>query len=201
MTTKLRLWLAGLMLVAVLLVLCQSNATGALGKKKEVDVATKEIADELKKGNKDAARKLAEEATKNIEKIPDMMFLFKNRNKGGLGVGSMPLANPSKDGIDSMLRDLVGTKEVPGIAKQAAALEEMGYHIAAMGEFSMAAVGKAEIGGKDKTKENWLKASEEMRDFGVAFAKAATTKDPKTIRAAASKVYSSCSRCHSKFKD
>lgn len=200
MTTKIRLWLAGLMFVAVLSLLIHCEASIAQGKKKEVDVAVREIADELKKGNKAEARKLAEEAAKNIDKIPDMMHLFKNRNKGGLGAGSTPLTNPSKDGIDSMIRELAN-KEVANIAKQAAAFEEMGYHIAAMGELANAAVGKAEIGGPKKTKKAWLEGSAEMRDLGLAFAKAAAGKNAKEIKTAASKVYSNCNRCHSNFKD
>src|SRR5262249_37581826 len=132
MTTKVRMCVAGVMLAAVLGLISMSGPSFGQGKK-DVDVVVKEMADELKKGDKAKAKKLADDAAKNLDETSDMMHLFRPRNKGGLGVGRNPLANPAKDGIEVMIRDLA--RDVPGgIAKQAAALEEMGYYIAAMGE-------------------------------------------------------------------
>jgi hypothetical protein len=199
MTTQFRTWIAGLMLAAVFGLIFISGPSAAQGKKKEVDVAVKEIAEELKKGNKAAAKKLADETAKNLDEISDMMHLFRPRNKGGLGVGSTPLPNPAKDGIEVMIRDLA--RDVPGgIAKQAAGLQEMGYYIAAMGELANAAVGKAQTGSGKKTKKAWSEMSEDMRTLGVAFAKA-SGKGAQDIKTAAGRVNANCNKCHSIFKE
>jgi hypothetical protein len=200
MTTKVRIWVASAMLAAMLGLAFVSSPSAAQGKKKEVDVAVKEIADELKKGNKAAAKKMADDAAKNLDEISDMMHLFRPRNKGGLGVGSTPLTNPAKDGIEVMIRDL--SRDVPGgIAKQAASLQEMGYHIAAMGELANAAVAKAPVGGGKKTKKAWTEMSEDMRSLGLAFAKASAGKGGQEIKTAANKVNANCNKCHSIFKE
>ena len=198
MTTKVRMCVAGITLAAVFGLISMSGPSFAQGKK-EVDVAVKEIADELKKGNKAAAKKMADDAAKNLDEISDMMHLFRPRNKGGLGVGPIPLANPAKDGIEVMIRDLA--RDVPGgIAKQAAGLEAMGYYIAAMGELANAAVGKAPSGGK-KTKKAWTEMSEDMRVLGLAFAKASAAKGAQEIKTAAGRVNVNCNKCHSIFKE
>lgn len=199
MTTKVRMCIAGITLAAVFGLISMSGPSFAQGKK-EVDVAVKEIADELKKGDKAKAKKLADQAAKNLDEISDMMHLFRPRNKGGLGVGPMQLANPAKDGIEVMIRDLA--RDVPGgIAKQAAALEAMGYYIAAMGELANAAVVKAPTGGGKKTKKAWTEMSEDMRVLGLAFAKASAAKGAQEIKTAASKVNANCNKCHSIFKE
>jgi hypothetical protein len=199
MTTKVRMCVAGIMLAAVFSLISMSGPSFGQGKK-DVDVAVKEMADELKKGDKAKAKKLADDAAKNLDEISDMMHLFRPRNKGGLGVGPIPLANPAKDGIEVMIRDLA--RDVPGgIAKQAAGLEAMGYYIAAMGELANAAVGKAPTGGGKKTKKAWTEMSEDMRVLGVAFAKASAAKGAQEIKTAAAKVNANCNKCHSIFKE
>ena len=199
MTTKVRMCVAGVMLAAVFGLTSMSGPSFGQGKK-DVDVVVKEMADELKKGDKAKAKKLADDAAKNLDEISDMMHLFRPRNKGGLGVGRNPLANPAKDGIEVMIRDLA--RDVPGgIAKQAAALEEMGYYIAAMGDLANAAVGKAPTGGGKKTKKAWTEMSEDMRVLGLAFAKASAAKGAQEIKTAAGKVNANCNKCHSIFKE
>lgn len=199
MTTKSRIAITAATLAMFFALIAGTGPSYGNGKKKPVDAAVKEIAAELKKGNKDKAKQLAEAAAKNIEDIPEMMHLFKPRNKEGLGVGSTPLANPAKDGIEVMIRDLA--RDVPGgIAKLAPALEEMGYHIAAMGELSSAAAGKVQFTNK-KTKKAWTDMSEEMRKLGGDFAKAAAGKGGQEIKIAAAKVNANCNKCHSIFKD
>ncbi|MBI3822302.1 MAG: hypothetical protein HY289_06440, partial [Planctomycetes bacterium] len=188
MTTRFRIGIAAVTVMMSLALLACSDSSFGKDKKdnKPVDVAVKEIAAALKKGEKDKAKQLAEAAAKNLEDIPGMMHLFKTRKMEGLGVGTTPLANPAKDGIEVMIRDLA--RDVPGgIAKLAPALEEMGYHIAAMGELSNAAVGKAQIGGAKKTKKAWTEYSEEMRTLGIAFSKAAAGKGGQEIKIAAGK--------------
>lgn len=199
MKTNVRMWTIGLVSAAVLGLIAFTGPTHGQGKKgKPVDVVVKEIGEEFRKGNQDAAKKTAVDAVKNIDELAKLMKMFKLRSKEGLGAGPIALANPGKDGIEMMIRDLA--REVPGgIAKQSASLETMGYWIAAMGEMSHAAHGKVDFAGK-RNKKAWLDMSEEMRVLGLAFAKAAAGKGGKDIKDAAGRVNANCNNCHSLFR-
>ena len=202
MTTRLRMWIMALTLAAFFGLVSFNGTSHGQEKNagKTIDLVVIDIAREIKKGNQADAKKIACDDAKKLAKISDLMQLFKTRSKGGLGAGPTELANPSRDGIDAMIRELA--RAVPtGIGAQADSLEEMGYWISSMGEYSKAAVAKAPMNGKKRNPKAWLDLSEEMRDVGVEFAKAAATKNAKQIQDAAAKVKSNCSRCHTIFKD
>lgn len=197
MTAKLRYSIAGITLMALLgLVYVSVPAFGQDGK--DIPATVKKIAELIKKKDDDGAKKMATGAAKNIEELGDLMHMFRPRNKGGLGVGEKALPNPTKDGIEVYLRDLA--RDVPAtIAKQAEALETTGYWIAAMAELSHAKAPTKDVG--KKTKKAWNTYSADMREAGLAFAKAATGKGAQEIKTAAAKVNASCNNCHSIFKD
>src|SRR5438876_7807192 len=200
MSTKVRMWIAGFTLAALIGLATMSSASNAAGDK-DLNAVVKKIADAIKKGDKDEAKKLAAQAVKNkdlVEDIPDIMHMFRPRNKGGMGIGPNPLANPTKDGIEVKLRDL--GRDVPaGVAKEAEALETTGYWIAAIGELA-AAKGWEKDSGK-RTKKAWKEGNEEMVKLGVEFAKAANGKGAQQIKSAAAKLIENCNRCHTTFKD
>ena len=200
MTTQVRMWIAGLTLAALIGLATMSSASNTAGEK-DLNAVVKKIAEAIKKGDKDEAKKLAEKAVKNkdlVEEIPDVMHMFRPRNKGGMGIGNTPLANPIKDGIETKLRDLA--RDAPaGVAKEAEALETTGYWIAAISELSIAK-GWEKDSGK-RTKKAWKEGSEEMAKLGIEFAKAAAGKAPGPIQKAAAKLNENCNRCHSVFKD
>ena len=201
MTTNVRLGIASIALVAVIGLIYVSSPTQA-AQGNDLKATIQKIADALKKGDKDDAKKFAAAAAKDkalVEEIDGVMHMFKRRDKGGMGVGAKPLANPAKDGIEAMIRELV--KGGPILAKDFPAYEEMGYHIAALGELSNAAIAKAPIGAGKKSKKAWTDMSEEMRVLGTAFSKAAAGKNANNLKTAATKVNENCNRCHSIFKD
>lgn len=204
MTTQVRLSIASIALVAGLALIYVSSPTQAAAQVKDMKDATQKIADAIKKGDNDGAKKIAVATAKDkalVDDIPDVMRMFKIRKKLGLGFGAQPLPNELKDGIEAVIRDL-SSKGVPGgFAKQLPAYEEMGYHIAALGELSAASINHAPIGAGKKTKKAWTDMSEEMRVLGVAFSKAAAGKNADNIKTAATKVNENCNRCHSIFKD
>src|ERR1043166_7979087 len=172
MTTKVRMWIAGMTLAALIGLATMSSASNTAGEK-DLNAVVKKIAEAIKKGDKEEAKKLAATAVKNkdlVEDIPDIMHMFRPRNKGGMGIGPNPLANPIKDGIETKLRDL-GRDAPAGVAKEAEALEATGYYIAAIAELSIAK-GWEKDSGK-RTKKAWKEGSEEMIKLGVDFAKAA----------------------------
>lgn len=188
------------MLAAVIALICLSAPSQA-AQDKDLNAVVVKIADAIKKGDNDEAKKLATAAVNNknlVEQINDIMHMFKPRNKGGMGVGVKPLTNPAKDGLEVALRDL--GRDVPAnVAKQAEALETSGYWIAAIAELS-AAKGWERDSGK-KTKKAWAAGTEEMRKLGIDFAKAAAGKGGQQIKTAAAKLNENCNRCHSIYKD
>ena len=202
MTTNIRIGIAGIALVAGFGFIYMSSPTQA-AQEKDIKVAVQKIADAIKKDDKDGAKKLAAATAKDkalVDDLIDVMRMFKLRKKLGLGVGAQPLQNEAKDGIEAAIRELA--KGPPGgFAKNLPAYEEMGYHIAALGELSAAGIAHAPIGAGKKNKKAWADMSEEMRVAGLAFAKAAAGKNAKNIQDAASKVNENCNKCHSIFKD
>src|SRR5581483_1172970 len=99
---SMRSWRAGLAVLAVggLVYLAGQGLAG--GSKLAPDV--RKIADAVKGGDKASAETMAKAASKKAEELGDVMHLFKNRNKGGLGIG--PTAQAKSDGIESKLRDV-----------------------------------------------------------------------------------------------
>jgi len=200
MIAKLRLYIAGAVLAAVVGLVFLSGPTQAAGDGKDIPATVKKIGEMFKKKDAKGAATHAAASIKNIEELSELMKMFKTRNKEGLGIGEKALTNPSKDGIEVYLRDLA--RDVPAnVAKQADALELTGYWIAAMGELSIAQEGKGKVGGSKKTKKAWVGWSADMRDAGLAFAKAAQSKGGQEIKTAASKVNATCNNCHSVFKE
>src|SRR4051794_29166624 len=53
-----------------------------------------------KKGDMKPAKLLAAKAAKDVDKLVDLMELFRIRENGGLGLGPVAGANPAKDGIE-----------------------------------------------------------------------------------------------------
>ncbi|MSQ94401.1 MAG: hypothetical protein EXR98_07575 [Gemmataceae bacterium] len=197
MTAKIRYLIVGTTLVAML-GLAYLSAPVLAGEGKDIPATVRKIAEMIKKKDDDGVKKTATAAAKNIEELPDLMHMFRPRNKGGLGIGEKPMANPTKDGLEVYLRDLA--RDVPAtIAKQSEALETSGYWIAAMAELGHAKAPTKNMG--KKTIKAWTDGMTDMRAAGIAFAKAATTKGAQEIKTAAAKVNATCNNCHSVFKD
>src|SRR5687767_13005614 len=108
MATKVRIWIAGITLVMVLSLISLSGQTEAAQGEKDLKVVVQKIGDAIKKGDRETAKKIAAAAVKNkdlVEEMSDIMHMFRPRNKGGMGIGNIALANPAKDGIEVKLRD------------------------------------------------------------------------------------------------
>jgi len=200
MTTRFRIAVAVAAITTAFTLIGMAASADSKGEK-DLKAVVQKIADAIKKGNKDEAKKLAAAKVKDkelVNKINDVMKLFKTRKMGGLGIGATPMANPALDGIEAALREW--RKGVTaGTLKQADALETTGYWVAALSELSLAK-GWGDNNGK-RTEEAWTKHIEEMRTLGVAFAKASAAKNAKGIQDAANNLNTNCNRCHSIFKD
>lgn len=160
------------------------------------------IAGHLRKADKDkgelkTGKELAAKIGKNIEETAELMAMFKLRAKGGLGVGKEGAVSEVRDGIEPLVREMARAVPV-AVLKDPAALEEMGYMIAAMGAIVEA---KGPPKNADaKGKKLWQEYAHETHVQGLEFAKIVATKDAKKIKLAAYKVNNACGGCHAFFK-
>jgi hypothetical protein len=198
MTLKVRVAIASVVLAVMLALILTSDAISG-GPDKKVVAAVVEIADAFKKGKTDDAAALAKKAAKlaELEEVADVMHLFKNYNKGGLGWGPKRAANPTLDGLDKKLLEY--TKNVKAADAADPNNEDAGYWIAAIIEISKHKA-PAKDGGGGKTKKAWEDFSKSTSTASIAFAKASTSKNASTIKSASEKVYATCVNCHNKFK-
>jgi hypothetical protein len=152
------------------------------------------VAATLKKGDSAAADKQATDLAKKVEDLADLMELFKTRAKGGIGVGSKAgVVVP--DGIETKL--VAMGRDAPAsstLKKESAALEEMGYVVAAMANIT-----KKKPVAKAKTKE-WNTWCEDMATAGLKLSAAAKSQGAADLKAAATKINASCNSCHSTYR-
>ena len=172
MTMKLRMWIAGATVTAILGLAYLSSPVYAAGDK-DIEKSVKAVADLFKNGKTEDAKKLAAKTAKGIEDLPDLMDMFKPTAKGGLNIEN----------------DL----KKPDLKKAV----QLGNVTASMGEIIL---GKAPTkdGPKGKTKKAWQESAEQMREAGLEIAKA---KDAKALKTAAAKAEAACTNCHIKFKN
>jgi len=195
-----RLWLTGLGLATLGAGLYLVVQTTLAGGDEKFKTAILKVTDAVKKGDKDGAAKLAQSTAKEMEYLEDIMHFLKQRAKGGLGVGDKT-GDVFPDGIEAKL--LAMSRDAPSavkLAKEAKALEEMGYRLAAIGEITLAAAPKSDAGAKKKA--DWIRWSNDMRTESLALAKAlqASPPAPADVKAAAEKINASCNNCHAIFR-
>jgi hypothetical protein len=152
------------------------------------------IAAAVKKGDTSGADKQAAALAKKVEDLGDLMELFKPRDKGGIGVG--PKAGVAvPDGIEKKL--IAMERDAPSgstLKKEADALEEMGYVIAAMAKTT-----KAKPVAKVKAKE-WNGWCDDLAAAGVKLSAAAKSQTAAELKAVARKINASCNACHSTYR-
>jgi hypothetical protein len=193
--------MAGLVGLALLLAVLVSPGTAddEKGMPKEVREGVLKVAGDLAAGKADDAKKDAAALKGKDLKYP--MKLFKLRKNLGLGIGPKPGAEEKADGIERKLEKLADKEEAPSdaqIVKEAEALEQAGYHVAAI---AIVAEIKAPTkdDGKKKVKD-WMKWSKEMQAAGLELASAAKAKNAAGIKAAAKKTQDVCTQCHDVFR-
>jgi cytochrome c556 len=126
-----------------------------------------------------------------------IMVAFKPRTKDGFGLGATPGAI-LPDYIEKKIIDLATKRPLTAavMGKEAAALEEMAYRTAAVGNCIDVHAPKA--AAKAAT---WKGYTAEMRKGALELADAAKKKDANAVKAAANKLNASCTNCHSDFRD
>jgi hypothetical protein len=165
---------------------------------KEMHDALADIARALQDGDQAKATKLAKAYAKKVEDLGDLMHAFKPRKSRGLGWGTKKsVVDP--DGIEKKLDEIDTNGIKPDqLKKEAAALQEGAWMIAAIAEVTLAR-------GPDKVtkrgnRKDWDDLSRKTRAGAIELSKAAQTMSAPAVRAAATKLNTACNNCHEKFK-
>jgi hypothetical protein len=149
-------------------------------------------------GDEAAMKKAGENLLAKKLGLRAVMYVFKPRMLGGIGLGKEGEINP--DGIEPKLVNLKGkmlaaataTKEGPALEKAAGIIETMSY-------VTDAYTPKTKMGEKDP--KDWIQFTKDMRAGAEDLAKAAKAADPKGIKSAAVMLNKACNDCHIKFRD
>jgi hypothetical protein len=157
---------------------------------KEAQDAIVKLTDTMVKG-KGNTKAEAEAIRKKFDDLKPIMYIFKPRAKGGIGVGP----KGPRDGIEFRFQDL-GKKSSAAaqIAKQKEDLIRAAQITKAVGDVADLYVPK-----KDAAK--WKKYNQEMKKGADELIEALEKGDPAKIKAAANNVNSSCNQCHADFRD
>jgi hypothetical protein len=186
--TQVRLGLGAVVAAALGLVMAAEYVRAGDPKTRD---AVDKIAKAIQKGEKAEAAKLDE--------IDEVMAGFKLRTKKGFGVGAKAGAI-EPDGIELKL-DSIEQKGINAatLKKEADALIEAGYRSTAILEVAHKRGWQEADKGK-KTKKAWARLSEESRDASAGFVEAVKGGNADKVKAAATKLNSSCAACHAIFK-
>lgn len=151
----------------------------------------------VKKGNGAADAKAA---AGELE-LEAIMRGFKPRAKGGFGVGAKAgLVAANQDGIEAYLPAL----QKKGIAKSdeakmAEPLTQMAHRVVAMAVVSEHKWPESKEASKSKKK--WTELNDMMKEGAEALATAVKEKKWADVKKAAGKMNTSCSECHTVFRD
>jgi hypothetical protein len=192
--TQVRLGLGAVVAAALGLVMAAEYVRAGDPKTRD---AVDKIAKAIQKGEKAEAAKLA--GALKIDEIDEVMAGFKLRTKKGFGVGAKAGAI-EPDGIELKL-DSIEQKGINAatLKKEADALIEAGYRSTAILEVAHKRGWQEADKGK-KTKKAWARLSEESRDASAGFVEAVKGGNADKVKAAATKLNSSCAACHAIFK-
>ena len=162
--------------------------------------AIRKLAETIEKKDSAAVKKQVTILAKQVTELEDLMALFQARtgDKGGLGVG--PKAGAiTPDGIEDKVESL-GKKPLPEkeLDKEADALAQMGYQVAAVIQVAHAKAPEKDDGAEERA--DWLKFAEQTEKAALDFAAVARKKNAADLHKAAKKLDASCSTCHDVFK-
>jgi hypothetical protein len=139
------------------------------------------------------AKKQLEAITKKYDQLKPLMYVFKPRAKGGLGVGPEGKA----DGIELKISAL-GKKGIApaGLRKEQADLMKIAAVSKAMADVAdqYPSYGKKDVAG-------WKDLNNDMRKGADELIAAVKSGDPAKVKAAANNLNASCTSCHAKFRD
>jgi len=168
---------------------------------KDTIAARKDVLDVLKavesgKGDKDLENLAAGIKKKDVE-LNNLMKVYKNKDKGGLGYGVKPDA---KSGIESKIIELQRNARGPAVAtlkKEKNDLIKLAQLNIAMSEIARPHFQKPMEG---KGKKDWDKWLDDQKAASKELIEAVKKEDGKGVAKAAKELLNSCTECHSIFR-
>jgi hypothetical protein len=190
---------AGIMFAGALLALTLWSLTGTgygsdddEDKKlnKEAQQAVLKLMDSMN-GGKGDIKGQAEAIHKKFSELKHVMWVYKPRNKGGIGMG--------KDGtsIETEINRLYGIKTRLTPKK----IADMKGDIIKAGELSRAVAEVTDLYVPKKMPEKWKAYTKEMHNGADELIEAAKSGDPMKVKKAAANLGGSCTNCHTDFRN
>jgi len=190
---------AGIMFAAALLALTLWSLTGTgygsdddEDKKlnKEAQEAVLKLMDAMN-GGKGDIKGQAEAIHKKFSELKHVMWVYKPRSKGGIGMG--------KDGtsIETELNRLYGIKTRLTPKK----IADMKSDILKAGELSRAVAEVTDLYVPKKMADKWKAYTKDMRNGADELIAAAKSGDPMKVKKAAANLGGSCTNCHTDFRN
>jgi hypothetical protein len=156
---------------------------------KEAQKAVLKLMDTMRGGGNPKAEAAAIKT--KFSELKPVMYIFKPRKNGGLGIG--PPAQG--DGIELKIGNLSKRAQAPAtVAKEVA-------DYVTIAEVSKAVAEVADLYPPKKDAATWKQYNQDMRKGAAELIAAAKGGDPKKIKTAATNLNASCTDCHSKFRD
>lgn len=146
-------------------------------------------------GNKGDVKGQVEAIRKKFDMLQPIMWVYKKRSKGGIGMG--------KDGADDIELTLgkVGSKSGKISPTK---IKAMKGDLAKAGQISRAVAEVTDHYAKEYAKKNpakWKEYTKEMKKGADELIEAAKGDDVMKIKKAANNLSSSCTNCHSDFRE
>lgn len=160
---------------------------------KEAQQAVIKLMESMNGAKGGAVKAQAEAIKKKFEELKPVMWVYKPRNKGGIGM---------KDGssIETEINRLTSTKARLNDKKVAAMKEDL----IKAGELSRAMAEVTDLYAKQYAKKDegeWKKYTQDMRKGAEELIEAAKSGNAMRVKKAASNLASSCTDCHTKFRN
>jgi cytochrome c556 len=159
---------------------------------KEAQEAVIKLVDSMN-GKKADVKTQVETIHKKFPELKHVMWVYKPRNKGGIGMG--------KDGasIETEINKLGSVSSKAKLTPQK--LASMKDDLVKAGEISQALAVVADLYVPRKNPAKWKEYTSEMRKGAAELMDAAKSGDVAKVKKAANNLSASCTNCHSDFRD
>lgn len=193
---------AGIVFMASMLALCLWSLSGYSADDDEDKKVRKEAQEAVKKlvesinGNKSDVKSQAGAIRKKFDMLEPLMWVYKPRSKGGIGMG--------KDGagIEQEIGKLGSASSKAKLTPKK--LADMKTDLIMTGELSRAMAEIAELYGDQFAKKNpakWKEYCKDMKKGSEDLIAAAKKNDAAKVKKAANNLNASCTSCHSDFRE
>jgi hypothetical protein len=158
--------------------------------KREAQQAILKLADSIKSGRGDA-RAQAAAIKKKFDELEPIMWIYKPRNKGGLGMG--------KDGAGIELE--LGRLSGPKAKLTPQKIKELEPDLIKAAEISKAIAEVSDLYTPKKDTAKWKDYNKDMRKAADELIEAVKSGNAMQVKKAITNLNASCTSCHSDFRE